>query len=50
MSIRLVKGIIVGVAYLGIENPTKNSIIIDLGADGYVFNDFKRFIEYEEFE
>ena len=50
MSIGSVKGITVGAAYTGIENPTKNSIIIDSGADGHVFNDFERFIEYEEFE
>ena len=50
MSIGSVKGITVGAAHLGIENPTKNSIIIDSGADGHVFNDFERFIEYEEFE
>ena len=35
---------------MGIENPTKNSIIIDLGADRHVFNDFERFTKYEEFE
>ena len=35
---------------MGIENPTKNSIIIDSGADRHIFSDFERFIKYEEFE